>query len=61
MSDVIPPSPTGPPDWNAIIYFFFITLITVGAEYARRIMPAPKMNRRKTDKKQEDREESSDE
>ena len=38
------------PDWNGIIYFFFITLITLGAEWGRRLLPPPKRNRRKTDR-----------
>lgn len=58
MSDgQVPGTPSG---WQGLLYFALVTLITVGADYLRRIMPPPRRRRghkhEDTDAEEEDRE-----
>ena len=55
MSDgQVPGTPSG---WQGLVYFALVTLITVGADYLRRIMPPPRRRRRR---KHEDTDEEED-
>ena len=51
MSEQVPGTPSG---WQGLLYFALVTLITVGADYLRRIMPPPR--RRRRDRDDEDQE-----
>lgn len=53
MSGLDPSGGTGPPNWQGVGYLIVVTLISIGAEWLRRLLPPPRENRRRDDEDDE--------
>lgn len=49
MAGIDPSGGSGPPNWQGVGYLIVVTLISIGAEWLRRLLPPPRENRRRDD------------